>query len=523
MTDGIWPPPGRITRQLVVSVTLLAFVLAGNGCGVRALHRTEVAPGSLATAPHRNATLKAHLRDGSVLVFGSWALEEQGRVVRGRGHRLDVHRQPGPIGPQSVALDSVALFESDQLKVPGAMTPIVLMTGVSVLLTAFCVTNPKACFGSCPTFHAWVEGRPALVAEGFSASVAPALEATDLDALDRVRASDGQLTLMLTNEALETHVLRSADLLVVPQAKGSRAVAAPGGVLWSTREWRAPDSATGGEGDCRNLLATRDALERMSLADSSDLAARETVELVFDRAPAGRRGLVITARQSLLSTYVFYQTLAWMGRSTGSWLASLEGLDAGGRARVVGPARALGGIEVQIRESGEWLTVGEFHETGPLASDTRLVALPGVDPGPLDVRLRLTRGMWRVDQVALVAMRSPVQAQRLAPARVLNHGREDLAALASLVTRARPLVTMPGDTLELVYELPSDGKDLELFLESRGYYLEWMRDEWVAEEDPARLARLFLDPQGALRDLAPAFKREEAGMEAAFWGSRYAR
>ncbi len=523
MFDERSAPPDRSLRQLAAAVPLLVVALAGSGCGVRALHRSEVAPGSLATAPRTNVTLKAHLRDGSVLVFGSWTLEEQGRIVRGTGQRLDVHRQPGPIGAQSVALDSVALFESDEIHVPGAMAPITVMTGISVLLTAICATNPKACFGSCPTFHAWDGERQVLVAEGFSASVAPALEATDLDALDRVRARDGRLTLSLTNEALETHVVRSADLLIVPRAPGDRVVAAPGGVLWSTREWRTPDVALGREGDCRALLASRDARERTGLADSSDLAARETVELVFDRSPVGPCGLVITARQSLLSTFVFYQTLAWMGRSVGTWLASLEGMDTDQRTRLVGPARALGGIEVQVRESGKWVTVGEFHEDGPLASDTHLVTLPGSAPGPLHVRLRLTRGMWRVDQVALVAVRGQVKAVRVPPVRVTNHGREDAAALASLQDGARPLVTMPGDTLELSYELPDDDENVELFLESRGYYLEWMRDEWVAEENPARLARLFLDPPDALRELAPEFKRVESGMEAAFWGSRYAR
>ena len=50
-----------------------------------------------------------------------------------------------------------------------------------------------------------------------------------------------------------------------------------------------------------------------------------------------------------------------------------------------------------------------------------------------------------------------------------------------------------------------------------------MRQEWLGEEDPGRLALLFLDPRGSLRRLAPEFKREEPATEAAFWGSRYAR
>jgi hypothetical protein len=49
-----------------------------------------------------------------------------------------------------------------------------------------------------------------------------------------------------------------------------------------------------------------------------------------------------------------------------------------------------------------------------------------------------------------------------------------------------------------------------------------MRAEWLAEEDLARAAALFLDPAGSLRRLAPEFKRAEPELEAAFWRSKYA-
>jgi len=231
----------------------------------------------------------------------------------------------------------------------------------------------------------------------------------------------------------------------------------------------------------------------------------------------------VTARQSLLSTYLFYQTLAWMGRSAGSWLASLGSADAATRARVGALGLALGGIEVQIERDGRWLPAGEFRETGPLASDTRAVPLPAVPPGALHVRLELARGMWRLDQAALVTLGDAVTPRRVPPVRVLRRGRDDTDALARLTGAARPLVTQPGDTLTLVYDLPAGGERAEIFLESRGYYLEWVRDAWIAEENPVRLARMFLDPRNALREMAPEFKRAEPGIEAAFWGSRYAR
>ena len=521
MVSRPWARRGPAARG-VIGIVLMGLLLHTLGCGVRGLKRVEVAPSQLASAPKQNATLKAHLRDGSVIVFDSWAFDERARAVRGDGRKLDPDRRNEAPGPHEVALDSVAVFESDALTVPAAMAPVTMMIGLHGLASALCLSNPKACFGSCPTFYAWDGERPVLVAEAFSASVAPALESTDLDALDRVHAAQDRLELTLTNEAFETHVVRRADLVVVPRPPGSRVLADQERGLWLASGWLEPDQALGDEGDCRDALARRDGIERTSLADSTDLAARETLELRFERAPVGELGVVLVARQSLLSTYVFYQALAWMGRSAGSWLASLEHVEIASRGQTFGPARVLGGIEVQVRDAAGWKTVGEYRETGPLASDTRVVRLPERAQGALDVRLRFTRGLWRLDQVGLVAVRGVASPVRVPPDGVTRRGRPDAAALASLRDGVTPLVTLPGDTLSLVYQLPPSAGDAEIFLESRGYYMEWMRDAWLAEENPVRVASLFLDPHAALRDLAPAFKRVEPDMEAMFWGSRYA-
>lgn len=514
-------------RRGVMLVLLVAWgvSLVAAGCGVRGLRRSEVAPGAIAQAPQKEATLKAHLRDGSVVVFDRWTFVESERAVHGSGRLLDPDRRAEPAREHVLTVDSVALFESDQLHVPGAMAPMTIMMGLHGAATLLCVTHPKACFGSCPTFHAWDGERQVLVAEAFSASVAPSLESTDLDALDRVRAAGDRLEMLVTNDAMETHVIRRADLVVVERPPGARVVADPERALWLVSAPSAPDAATGGEGDCRAALAARDGHERTSLADSTDLAARETITLRFDAPPAGDLGIVLVARQSLLSTFVFYQTLAWMGRSAGHWLATLERDDAAKRGPAFGPARALGGIEVQVREGGDWRTAGTYQETGPLASDTRLLRLPHLAAGPLEVRLRLTQGLWRLDQASLVTVTAPATPVRLAPESVTRQGRPDAVALASLRGGAAPLVTLPGDSLVVRWALPAatGANERELFLESRGYYLEWMRDAWLAEEDPVRLAGLFLDPHAALRRLAPEFKRVEPEMESVFWGSRYAR
>ena len=73
----------------------------------------------------------------------------------------------------------------------------------------------------------------------------------------------------------------------------------------------------------------------------------------------------------------------------------------------------------------------------------------------------------------------------------------------------------------LTFRLPPGDSPLELFLESEGFYYEWMRAEWLAEEDPAMAALALANPAEALRRLAPAYKAEEPFLEGAFWASRF--
>jgi hypothetical protein len=318
--------------------------------------------------------------------------------------------------------------------------------------------------------------------------------------------------------------VRFVRLLAAARPDSGRVFATGDRQFWQARDIAAPTGCTAPGGDCLAAVREIDGSERFSRADSTDLAAREVIDLEFASIPSDGGGLGIASRQTLLSTYVLYQALAYMGRSAGAWLAQLQRGDARTREQATSAARVLGPIEVQARGAdGEWVTIGETQETGPLATDVRVVPLPRLAPGTRHLRLRLTRGHWRIDQVAVARLTERVEPLRLEPVAVRRGGTLDRQALALLTDSTRTLVTLPGDEYTLVYRLPEDFARRELFLEARGYYLEWMREEWLAEENPLRAAQLFLDPAGAMRVMAPEFKRREADMEAVFWRSKYVR
>ncbi|MFQ5676843.1 MAG: hypothetical protein ACE5G1_13180 [bacterium] len=105
---------------------------------------------------------------------------------------------------------------------------------------------------------------------------------------------------------------------------------------------------------------------------------------------------------------------------------------------------------------------------------------------------------------------------RLQPSLVLNNGLIDEQARSLLCDSSDVLTSLPGDTYTLQYLLPYDARPYELFPESCGYYLEWMRQEWLEEENPEQLAQLLFFTPTALRQLAPEFKKVEAEMEDIF-------
>ncbi|MFV2007951.1 MAG: hypothetical protein ACC667_10910, partial [Longimicrobiales bacterium] len=429
------------THRAVLALAILAFV---GGCG-RKITRRLVPPAEINTLDAKSPFLKAHLADGNVYVLSEWRVDSTSTAILGTGSLLDVNRVEIASGDFRLPADSVVLFETNVEGGSGASRALTMMVGVTAAVAGICVSSPKTCFGSCPTFYApGRDGNMELQAEGFSSSIAPGLEATDIDMLLHTKPTSRDYTIRVTNEALETHVIRHADVLAVPRPAAGRVYVTSNGIFRETFDPTPPTRCSAAEGDCLVSVVEADGQERFSLADSTDLATRETIDLDFESVPGGELGLVVVSRQTLMTTFLIYQALAYMGNQAGHWLATLEtgGEEARGRAGSI--ARVLGNIEVLVPgKRGEWVVVGSVGETGPIAADTRVVPLSLDDESPGRVRLRLTQGMWRLDQVALVRLGGEVTPERIMPVAVSRDGADDPNALRALVDREEALVTLP--------------------------------------------------------------------------------
>jgi hypothetical protein len=509
--------------SLPVTAAALVVALGLVGCAIPihepALHPPDEAPAQTKGIP----VLKAHMKSGELYVLDTWRLGDD-QMLRGEGTLYGIERSAGRRGQYSLALDSIALVETESTKNihPAPLQFMAFLTTFWGAISAVCVADPKSCFGSCPTFYTEGEAAPDVpVAEGFSDSIARVLEARDVDALYGAHPWGSTFALRMRNEALETQAVRRVRLLAAPRPPGGRVFAGADGRLHPAIAVTPPLACRAEDGDCLPAVLAMDGIERSSAADASDLAARETVEIDLP-AGEGPSGLVIGARQSLVTTFVLYQTMAWMGKSAGDWVAAME---RGGREtaeRSMGTVRLLGGIEAEVADGEQWRVIGSFHEAGPISGDVQVI--PFSPPtGPLHVRLRMAKGSWRLGYVAVARLLPPLEPRAIPLDHVERGGRVDAAALARLRGDGPRLITVPGDEYRLVFRLPSGAAGMELFLESEGYYYEWMRGEWLAEEDPAMLQMALFHPEAALRRLAGPFKSREARMEAAFWASRFRR
>jgi len=514
-------------RRVLVYCVILLPVTLGH-CTTWSRQRAIV-PASQAGALNKGSPfLKAHMRNGEVYLLSEWTVAADEESVSGKGDRLDSNRKVVETSSFTVPLDSIVLFETNVIQKSRRIRALSVMTGVSATATAVCAAVPKACFGSCPTFYVTDGEKPLLQAEGFSASIAPALEATDIDALYRAAPGSKTLDVRMANEALETHVVRKVNILAIRRGPGQRILRTADGAFWTAEKVIDPTRCLAPEGDCRAQIADFDGIERFSRSDEKNLAARENIDLEFECDDCSKLGLAIAARQTFMSTFLLYQTLGYMGTRGGEIFAALERGDKRLVDRASGMGRILGGIEVLIQNGGHnggaWVRAGEFRETGPLASDVQLIPLPGVPDRNVRVRLRASRGHWRIDQVSLVNLGKRVEAIRVEPSSVTSLPvTKDLDATdaRALLLSGEGLATTAGDEYTFRFELP-DGGDYELFLETRGYYLEWIRDEWIAEENLSRARMVLRNPRKALRVLAPEFKKIEPEIEEIFWRSKYA-
>jgi hypothetical protein len=485
------------------------------------IHETK----NMQTKPY----LKAHLKNGDVcILWDSWKVDTTLNVVSGIGTKYDFNRKPIFQGTINIPIDSVAIFETNkkiQNPEAGRIAALSILVGLDVVVGIICLTNPKACFGSCPTFYINKNDNYHYAdAEGFSNAIAPSMEYYDIDALNNGQLINDTFSITMKNEALETHCVKDVKLLAYPRKEGERVFQSPTNAFYLCKKSYPLSVATANEGDITSLLRIQDRQERFSLCDENNLSSKEEILLSFDNVNnTNDLGLILNFRQTMMTTYFIYSAMGYMGNEVGDIFAKLETNNDTKEKLKGGIKKELGNIDIYLwnEQTNNWILQNGFYETGPIAINRQFIPLQNLSSN-LKVKLKivLNKGLWRIDYAALTNIIEEVNPYEISPNSVLNKGKPDNKALSEIIIPDKYLISMPGSEYTFNFTLPNPKTDYELFLYSKGYYLEWMREHWIKDKDLLKLNQMVNNPKKYLKSEAKNYKRYETTMEQEFWNSK---
>jgi hypothetical protein len=220
-------------------------------------------------------------------------------------------------------------------------------------------------------------------------------------------------------------------------------------------------------------------LRQIDLGDLDDW-----IDLSIPAPPgADSVAIVLRVRNSLLNTTLLYDVmLGEPGARALDWVAQ--------DLKQVGPALAVAqwyqqrmGMNIAVSDGRTYRVVAHLRDTGPIAWKDGVIIVPVLTRDSVRVRLSFPKDNWRIDRVAVAGhfRRVTPAVVRLAEVRS-GDGRSDTTAWASLRDAdARYLQTSPSQHFTAVFR-PSDANATGLrtyFLASQGYYIEWMRGNWL--------------------------------------------
>ncbi|HZD80077.1 MAG TPA: hypothetical protein VE646_08555 [Actinomycetota bacterium] len=524
---------GRRAALRIAAGRLLALAAAtGLAACVVIFRHPDVAPvETTADSVAIRSPVKAHRVDGATVIYEDGVVLVRD-TLRGNGVSYDLRLSPSRSVPL-LPVDSVVALESYQTRVNAAASIIVstILTAplaAGVALAIACATNPK-CFGSCPTYYSREGDRFVLEAEGFSYSIAPLLEARDVDRLGARPSPDGVLRLEVRNEALETHYHNHMELLAVAHAPDERVLPDPRGEPIAVRGALAPVTAVDRAGrDLGPVVAVADGhafeSDRRLLGEAATGELRDFIELSVPR-PEGvdSVALILRLRNSLLATVLLYDVmLGDPGPRAVDWVG--EDLQRIDRAVKLGRWYVeYFGLGIDVDEGGTYRRAAWFRDTGPIAWKELAVPIP-VPAGAGDslrVRLSFVTDNWRIDRLAVAAAFRRPGARGLPVSRVIgNDGRENAGALEALrAPDARYLQVYPGGRFTVEFDAGSvePGVARTFMVASQGYYIEWIRRAWLRS---AGADRDFEPSERAVREAIARWASGRQELEARFAATR---
>lgn len=501
---------------------------------------TRIDERQLDTLTAVQAPAKVFLTDASVALF-PLGFQLRNGVLEGKGVRFSstavVPTTPVEKLPQRqlrIPKDSaiaMTYFEDVVTGGRGFASVFHGLTGAPLtVISIICLTDPKSCFGSCPTVYTRNGSNWEYQTELFSYSISRLLERADLDRLGQGGYSRSPFTLRVANEALETHYINQIRLIAARHPSGTMAFPTPDGAITVVRDLLEPSSAVNSEG--RDVLEAVHRWDDHAYRSDSTMVRQvksgKTSDWIDVRVRPPRRSSAATVllrlKNTLLSTVLFYEVvLGSQGVRAIEWTKKMN----------TGPLYAaqfrsvysrFSGLKIKSWQDGAWNPVGDVHDVGPVGWKETAIRVPLEGTGEQVLRIEFFPDNFMIDYIAFDFGEhdSSLRTRELVPTSVQDRTGAPRPDILRLLEEddSQYLVTEAREAYHFFYDVPPEQEDeLTLFVRSRGYYTEWIRGNWIAAPvDEMRFDLFQIDR--TMHKLSELWLRERASMESLFFRNR---
>ena len=432
-----------------------------------------------------NSPTKIHLQDGSVIIYPGGFTIENGKIIT-RGRRYNFARTKSTF-IHTFPMDSVEYLEYysknyDNLALVSSIPGVAFGSRLAFVVI----------FGSCPTIYSPQIDKDILEAECFSYSISPRYEVWDLDKLDHPAIKDNKITLKIANEALETHYINQFSLVRASHPYGYEAYPDKNNnpVLFGEKATilRARDKY--GD-DIGVLIEDKDSLHYRSndkiFANTEGEITRDRIDISFNNPKRkDEMVLLLRLRNTLLNTVLLYDVmLASKGIDAIDWIGE-DSQNLFYAWRLHNWYGKHFGMDIEVMEDGEYKKVGHIWDSGPIAWHEQAVrfSIPAQDT--IQIRLSYLADNWVIDKInASFDSDAEMQISEISCTALENpmgiYSPDKRRNLTS--DDDKYLVTFPGEHYLATFDLPeAEGNRAHTyFIKSKGYYIEWIRKEWLSK------------------------------------------
>jgi hypothetical protein len=136
-------------------------------------------------------------------------------------------------------------------------------------------------------------------------------------------------------------------------------------------------------------------------------------------------------------------------------------------------------MHVSVMQDDRFQTIGRIGDSGPVAWKDVAIVIPAPDRNGR-IRLSFPADGWRIDWLAFSSEWRRIEPRIVPLTRVATRMGEAAEAQTSLARAdTKYLVTSPSQAFVAEFDVGNADHDRTFLLASQGYYIEWIRREWL--------------------------------------------